>query len=155
MNVLYSEFLEYDPQNPLWESRDRFFLDPGHMSTMLYSTLALSRKYTLDELQQFRQWGSVTPGHPERCVARGIENTSGPLGQGHEPDNGRDLQESGLHLLPNDTFVHRHKRKDDLVIICQETVLYLVQYELVRKQLVQHRQNNFQDSYSAQERRLQ
>jgi len=83
MNVLYSEFLEYDPQNPLWESRDRFFLDPGHMSTMLYSTLALSRKYTLDELQQFRQWGSVTPGHPERCVARGIENTSGPLGQGH------------------------------------------------------------------------
>ena len=83
MNVLYSEFLVYDPENPKWEGRDRFFLDPGHMSTMLYSTLALTGKYTLDELQQFRQWGSVTPGHPERCVERGIENTSGPLGQGH------------------------------------------------------------------------
>lgn len=83
MNVLYSEFLVYDPENPFWEARDRFFLDPGHMSTMLYSTLALSGKYTLDELQQFRQWGSVTPGHPERCIERGIENTSGPLGQGH------------------------------------------------------------------------
>jgi transketolase len=83
MNVLYSEFLVYDPKDPSWPARDRFFLDPGHMSTMLYSTLALSGKYTLDELQQFRQWGSVTPGHPERCVKRGIENTSGPLGQGH------------------------------------------------------------------------
>lgn len=83
MNVLYSEFLVYDPDNSKWESRDRFFLDPGHMSTMLYSTLALTGKYTLEELQQFRQWGSVTPGHPERCVERGIENTSGPLGQGH------------------------------------------------------------------------
>lgn len=83
INVLYSEFLVYDPENPERESRDRFFLDPGHMSTMLYSTLALVGKYTLNELQQFRQWGSATPGHPERNVARGIENTSGPLGQGH------------------------------------------------------------------------
>ena len=83
MNVLFTEFLEYDPEKPEWEGRDRFFLDPGHMSPMLYSTLALTGKFTLDELQQFRQWGSVTPGHPEREVARGIENTSGPLGQGH------------------------------------------------------------------------
>jgi transketolase len=83
INVLYSEFLVYDPENPEWESRDRFFLDPGHMSTMLYSTLAFVGKFTLNELQQFRQWGSATPGHPERNVARGIENTSGPLGQGH------------------------------------------------------------------------
>ena len=83
VNVLFSEFLVYDPENPAWEGRDRFFLDPGHMSPMLYSTLALTGKFTLDELKEFRQWGSPTPGHPERDLMRGIENTSGPLGQGH------------------------------------------------------------------------
>jgi len=83
INVLYSEYLVYDPENPEWEGRDRFFLDPGHMAPMLYSQLALIGKYTLDDLKQLRQWGSVTPGHPERELARGIENTSGPLGQGH------------------------------------------------------------------------
>ena len=83
INVLYSEFLEYDPQNPKWAGRDRFFLDPGHMSPMLYSQLALIGKFSLDELKQLRQWGSPTPGHPEVDVMRGIENTSGPLGQGH------------------------------------------------------------------------
>lgn len=83
INILYSEFLEYDPQNPTWEGRDRMFLDPGHMSPMLYSVLACTGKYTMDELAQFRQWGSPTPGHPEVNVMRGIENTSGPLGQGH------------------------------------------------------------------------
>ena len=83
INVLYSEFLEYDPENPMWEERDRFFLDPGHMSPMLYSVLSLCDKYTLDELKQFRQWGSCTPGHPEVDLVHGIENTSGPLGQGH------------------------------------------------------------------------
>ena len=83
INVLYSEFLVYDPENPLWEGRDRFFLDPGHMSPMLYSVLALSDKYTMEDLKQLRQWKSNTPGHPEVNFARGIENTSGPLGQGH------------------------------------------------------------------------
>ena len=83
INVLYSEYLQYDPKNPKWEGRDRFFLDPGHMSPMLYSQLALAGKFTLDELKQLRQWGSPTPGHPEVDVMRGIENTSGPLGQGH------------------------------------------------------------------------
>ena len=83
INVLFSEFLVYDPENPRWEGRDRFFLDPGHMSPMLYSTLALTGKFTLDELKEFRQWGSPTPGHPEVDIMRGIENTSGPLGQGH------------------------------------------------------------------------
>ena len=83
VNVLFSEFLVYDPQSPRWEGRDRFFLDPGHMSPMLYSVLAFTGKYTLDELKQFRQWGSPTPGHPEVNVDRGVENTSGPLGQGH------------------------------------------------------------------------
>jgi len=83
INVLFSEFLVYDPENPQWEGRDRFFLDPGHMSPMLYSALALQGWFTLDELKEFRQWGSPTPGHPERDLNRGIENTSGPLGQGH------------------------------------------------------------------------
>jgi len=83
VNLLFSEFLVYDPKNPKWEGRDRFFLDPGHMSPMLYAQLALAGKFTLDELKQFRQWGSPTPGHPEVDVERGIENTSGPLGQGH------------------------------------------------------------------------
>lgn len=83
MNILYSEFMVYDPHNPEWEERDRFFLDAGHMSPMLYSTLALAGKYTLDDLKQFRQWESVTPGHPELDLKHGVENTSGPLGQGH------------------------------------------------------------------------
>ena len=83
INVLFSEFLVYDPADPDWAGRDRFFLDPGHMSPMLYSALALQGFFTLDELKQFRQWGSPTPGHPERDLTRGIENTSGPLGQGH------------------------------------------------------------------------
>ena len=83
INVLYSEYLQYDPENPAWVGRDRFFLDPGHMSPMLYAQLAMAGKFTIDELKQFRQWGSPTPGHPELNVARGVENTSGPLGQGH------------------------------------------------------------------------
>ena len=83
INVLYSEFMQYDPENPKWVGRDRFFLDPGHMSPMLYAELAMTGKFTLEELQQLRQWGSPTPGHPELDVMRGIENTSGPLGQGH------------------------------------------------------------------------
>ena len=84
INTLYSEFLVYDPENPAWEGRDRFFLDPGHMAPMLYSQLALIGKFTLEDLKNLRQWGSVTPGHPEREIERGIENTSGPLGQGRK-----------------------------------------------------------------------
>ena len=78
INTLYSEFLVYDPENPAWEGRDRFFLDPGHMAPMLYSQLALIGKFTLEDLKNLRQWGSVTPGHPEREIERGIEC--------HEPD---------------------------------------------------------------------
>ena len=83
INVLYSEYLQYDPENPKWEGRARFFLDPGHMAPMLYAQLALAGKFSLEELQQLRQWGSPTPGHPELNVMRGVENSSGPLGQGH------------------------------------------------------------------------
>ena len=83
INVLYSEYLQFDPKNPTWEGRDRFFLDPGHMAPMLYAELAMIGKFSLEELQQLRQWDSPTPGHSEVCYERGIENSSGPLGQGH------------------------------------------------------------------------
>lgn len=83
IHVLYTEFLRYDPSDMTWHMRDRFFLDPGHMSPMLYSVLTLMGHYSIDDIKNFRQWGSPTPGHPERDVMRGVENTSGPLGQGH------------------------------------------------------------------------
>ncbi len=96
INVLYSEFIEYDPDDALWVNRDRFFLDPGHMSPMLYSVLTLAGRYTLDDLKTFRQWGTVCPGHPEVDYAHGIENTSGPLGQGHTMAVGAAIAERFL-----------------------------------------------------------
>jgi transketolase len=71
INILYTEFLRYDPEEMGWHMRDRFFLDPGHMSPMLYSVLALSGMYTSDDLKNFRQWAAATPGHPEvdKCGA--------------------------------------------------------------------------------------
>ena len=108
INVLFSEFLVYDPENPNWEGRDRFFLDPGHMSPMLYSALALQGKFTLDELKEFRQWDSPTPGHPERDLARGIENTSGPLGQGHTFGAGAAVAEKFLQArLGKEAMQHK------------------------------------------------
>ena len=108
INVLFSEFLIYDPSNPFWEGRDRFYLDPGHMSPMLYSVLAMQGKYTLEDLQQFRQWGSVTPGHPERDIAHGIENTSGPLGQGHTFAAGAAVAEKYLEAhLGHEVMQHK------------------------------------------------
>ncbi len=83
VSALYLQHMVYDPDEPLWIARDRFFLDPGHQSPMLYGVLALTGRYTMAELEQFRQWGSVTPGHPELNPARGVDNSSGPLGQGH------------------------------------------------------------------------
>ena len=107
VNVLYSQFLVTDPDDPTWFARDRFFLDPGHMSPMLYSVLALTGKFTLAELQQLRQWGSVTPGHPEVCPARGIENTSGPLGQGHTMAVGCAIAERFLVARFGETVAHK------------------------------------------------
>lgn len=107
MNVLYSRFLVYDPEDPNWMGRDRFFLDPGHMSALLYSTLALTGKYTMEELRQFRQWGSVTPGHPELDVERGVENTSGPLGQGHVMAVGCAIAESILEARFGKVVSHK------------------------------------------------
>ena len=96
VSVLFSEFINEDPDNPHWFYRDRFFLDPGHMSPMLYSILAMSGKYSMDDLSNFRQWGSPTPGHPEVDVDRGVENTSGPLGQGHTNAVGAAIAERFL-----------------------------------------------------------
>lgn len=107
VNVLYSQFIVTDPDDPTWIARDRFFLDPGHMSPMLYSVLALTGKYTIEELQQFRQWGSVTPGHPELNPARGVENTSGPLGQGHTMAVGCAIGERFLQARFGDVVAHK------------------------------------------------
>lgn len=83
LHILFSEFLQFDPDDRTWHNRDRFFLDPGHLSAMLYAQLHLTGTYSTDDIKGFRQWGSVTPGHPEVDPTRGVENTSGPLGQGH------------------------------------------------------------------------
>lgn len=106
-NVLYSRFLVYDPEDPRWIARDRFFMDPGHMSAMLYGVLALSGKYTVEELQQFRQWGSVTPGHPELDPERGVENSSGPLGQGHVMAVGCAIAERFLAARFGEVVAHK------------------------------------------------
>lgn len=105
--VLYSEFLCCDPGDMKWPNRDRFFLDPGHMSPMLYSMLFLLGQYSQDDIRNFRQWGSVTPGHPELDVARGVENTSGPLGQGHTMALGAAIAERFLAARFGEWLSHK------------------------------------------------
>ncbi len=109
INVLYSEFLTFDPDNAKWRCRDRFFLDPGHMSPMLYSQLALIGNYSIDDLKQFRQWGTPTPGHPELCQERGIENTSGPLGQGHTFAVGAAIAAKALYARTGNPGFNKEK----------------------------------------------
>jgi transketolase len=107
VNVLYSAYLNFDPSDMRWAHRDRFFLDPGHMSPMLYSILTLTGNYTLDELKNFRQWDSPTPGHPEVDVKRGVENTSGPLGQGHTMAVGAAITERFLVSRFGEWMAHK------------------------------------------------
>lgn len=107
INILYSEFLNYDPTDLTWANRDRFFLDPGHMSPMLYSVLCMAGTMSTDDLKNFRQWGSTTPGHPEVDFARGIENTSGPLGQGHTMAVGAAIVEKFLCERFGDWMSHK------------------------------------------------
>ena len=107
VNVLYSKYLVTDPADPMWFARDRFFLDPGHMSPMLYSVLALTGKYSMEDLQSFRQWGSVTPGHPEVDPMRGVENTSGPLGQGHVMAVGAAIAERFIVERFGEVWAHK------------------------------------------------
>jgi transketolase len=107
VNILYSEFLNYDPADGNWINRDRFFLDPGHMSPMLYSILTLTGHYTTDDIKNFRQWGSITPGHPEVNQAKGVENTSGPLGQGHTMAVGAAIVERFLVARFGEWMAHK------------------------------------------------
>ena len=107
VTVLYAEFLRYDPDNMAYPYRDRFFLDPGHMSPMLYSVLSLAGFYSTEDLKSLRQWGSVTPGHPEVDVLRGVENTSGPLGQGHAMALGAAIAERFLAARFGEWMAHR------------------------------------------------
>ena len=106
MTILFSEYLVYDPEDMHWAFRDRFYLDPGHMSAMLYSQLGFLGNYTTEELANFRQWGSPTPGHPEIDIARGIENTSGPLGLGHAFGAGSALAERHIRTKYGDWAEH-------------------------------------------------
>lgn len=107
INLLYAEFMRYDPEDPSYPFRDRFFLDPGHMSAMLYSVLTLAGYYTTADLKMFRQWGSITPGHPEVDVMHGVENTSGPLGQGHAMALGAAIAERFMAARFGEWMAHK------------------------------------------------
>ena len=107
INVLYAEFLRYDPDNMAYPHRDRLFLDPGHMSPMLYAVLSLAGNYSTEDLMSLRQWGSVTPGHPEVDVMRGVENTSGPLGQGHAMALGAAIAERFMVARFGEWMAHK------------------------------------------------
>jgi transketolase len=107
IHILFSEFLKFDPADPAWINRDRFFLDPGHMSPMLYSVLTMTGHFQVEDLKSFRQWGSNTPGHPELDVMKGVENTSGPLGQGHTMAVGAAIAERFLAARFGELFAHK------------------------------------------------
>ena len=107
MHILYSEYLNFDPSEMDWPFRDRFFMDAGHLSALMYAQYYLLGKYKKEDLQQFRQWGSVTPGHPEVDVLRGIENTSGPLGQGHAMGIGAAIAAKFLEARFKGLFDHK------------------------------------------------
>src|SRR5919205_2170272 len=95
--VLWTRFLRHNPRNPKWDNRDRFLLSAGHGSMLLYSLLHLTGyDLPLEELQNFRQWGSKTPGHPEYGLTPGVEITTGPLGQGFA--NGVGMAMGAAHL---------------------------------------------------------
>ena len=95
--VLWTRFLKHNPSNPKWFDRDRFVLSAGHGSMLLYSLLHLTGyDLSLDQIKQFRQWGSLTPGHPERGLTPGVEVTTGPLGQGFGNAVGMAMAEAFL-----------------------------------------------------------
>src|SRR5437762_1503241 len=95
--VLWTKFMRYHPRNPRWENRDRFLLSAGHGCMLLYSLLHLTGyDLSLDEIKNFRQWGSKTPGHPENALTPGVEITTGPLGQGFANGVGMGMAEAHL-----------------------------------------------------------
>lgn len=107
MHILYSEFFNYDPSDMTWPFRDRFFMDAGHLSTLMYAQYYLLGNYKKEDVANFRQWGSITPGHPEVDVARGVENTSGPLGQGHTMGVGAAIAAKFLQARFGDWMNHK------------------------------------------------
>ena len=107
LHILYTEYLNFDPTQMDWPFRDRFFMDAGHLSALMYSQYYLLGNYKKEDLQSFRQWGSVTPGHPEVDVLRGIENTSGPLGQGHAMGVGAAIAAKFLDARFKGIFTHK------------------------------------------------
>lgn len=107
MHILYSEFFNYDPSDMRWPYRDRFFMDAGHLSPLMYAQYYLLDNFSKSDVQNFRQWGSVTPGHPEVDVNRGIENTSGPLGQGHTMGVGAAVAAKFLQARFGDWMNHK------------------------------------------------
>ncbi|PXY46223.1 transketolase family protein [Flavobacterium hydrophilum] len=107
MHILYTEYLKYDPTDMQWIFRDRFFMDAGHLSALMYAQYHLLGNYEKTDLENFRQWGSVTPGHPEIDVKRGIENTSGPLGQGHVMGVGAAIAAKFLSARFDNLFNHK------------------------------------------------
>ena len=107
MHILYSEYLNFDPTEMDWPFRDRFFMDAGHLSALMYAQYYLLGKFEKEDIQNFRQWGSITPGHPELDVLRGIENTSGPLGQGHTMGVGAAIAAKFLDARFNGLFDHK------------------------------------------------
>lgn len=107
MHILYSEFFNYDPADMHWPFRDRFFMDAGHLSTLMYAQYYLLGNYKKEDVANFRQWESVTPGHPEVDVARGVENTSGPLGQGHTMGVGAAIAAKFLQARFGDWMNHK------------------------------------------------
>jgi transketolase len=110
--VLWSRFLKHNPANPEWWDRDRFILSPGHGSMLLYSVLYLTGyDLPLSQIQQFRQWGSIAAGHPERGMVPGVETTTGPLGQGFANGVGMAIAETYLaarYNRPGYEIVNHH-----------------------------------------------
>jgi transketolase len=106
-SVLFKEFLKFNPKDPNWRARDRFFMDPGHMSAVFYSALCFIKKLTIEDLKDFRQLGSHTPGHPDLDVQLGVENTSGPLGLGHAIALGSAIAERILVNRFGKLFEHK------------------------------------------------
>src|ERR1700686_2645192 len=108
--VLFGRFLKFDPADPAWPDRDRFVLSAGHGSMLIYALLHLLgyEKMTIEEIKNFRQWGSLTPGHPEYGHTPGVETTTGPLGQGLATAVGMAMAERSLAARYGDKLVDHH-----------------------------------------------
>jgi transketolase len=100
--LLFTKHMKYNPANPSWYNRDRFVLSAGHGSMLLYSMLHLTGySVSMDELKSFRQWNSITPGHPEYHLTPGVETTTGPLGQGFTNAIGMAIARNYLSAMFN------------------------------------------------------